>query len=337
MIWGFTMNREYGIGIIGVGEYIPEKLVTNDQIYEWTGVKPEEIIEKLGIQTRYIATKDEKASDMATAAALKSISAAGIPVDDINLILGCHYSGDYLFPAMACKVQANLKAWNAGAYDILANCTSFEIGLASASEKMYFDSSLRNSLVIGTALQSRYIDWHDANTAMYCGDGAGAAILGQVPYGYGILSNEAMSNGRVYEAARLRGGGSSYIINKENVQDGLGFFEMNGMEVWKQVIQWQPKVIKKSLEKIGLKIEDVDYFIFHQANLNLIEYLMKKMKVSLDKTYTTVQKYGNTADASLAITLCEAVENGRIKRDDIVVISGVGAGFIFGSTVLRWY
>lgn len=331
------MNREYGIGILGVGKYVPDKVITNNQIFEWTGVKPEEIIEKLGIQTRYMASADEKASDMATTAALQSLSSANIAAEDINLILGCHYSGDYLFPAMACKVQANLKAWNAGAYDILANCTSFQVGLANASEKMYFDASVKHSLVIGTALQSRYVNWHDANTAMYCGDGAGAAILGQVPSEYGILANEIISNGRVYEAARLRGGGASYIINEDNVNDGLALFEMNGMEVWKQVIQWQPKVIKKSLTKIGLTVEDVDYFIFHQANLNLIEYLMKKMKMPLEKTYTTVEKYGNTADASIPITLCEAVQNGKIKRNDIVVISGVGAGFIFGSTVLRWY
>ena len=331
------MQRDYGIGILGLGKYIPKNLLTNEQLQEWSGVNPSEIIEKQGIHTRYIVSDGEKASDMATEASNVAISAAGIANEDINLILGCNYSGEYLFPAMACKVQANLQAWNAGAYDILANCTAFQIGLANASEKMYFDSTMKNSLVMGTALQSRYINWHDASTAVYCGDGAGAAILGHVPAGYGILSNEIIANGRVYEAARLRAGGSSHIINEQNVHAGLQYFEMNGLEVWKQVIQWQPKVIKKSLEKIGMTIADVDFFIFHQANLNLINYLLGKLKIEKNKTYTTVEKYGNTGDASLAITLCEAVEQGMIKRDDIVVISGVGAGFIFGSSVIRWY
>lgn len=331
------MENQYGIGILGVGKYIPRKCITNEQIYKWTGVTVAEIVKKIGIDTRYIVEDEEKASDMATTAALEALTSAGVDAEKLGLILGCNYTGDYLFPAMACKVQANLKAWNAGAYDILANCTSFQVGLANASEKMYFDPTIQHSLVIGTALQSRYIDWQDANTAMYCGDGAGAALLGKVPRGYGIITNEIISNGRVFEATRLRGGGASHIINQDNVNNGLGFFEMNGMEVWKQVIQWQPKVIKRSLEKANLKIEDVDYFIFHQANLNLIEYLLGKMKVSLDRTHITVQKYGNTADASLPITLCEAVNLNKIKRDDIVVISGVGAGFIFGSTVLRWY
>jgi 3-oxoacyl-[acyl-carrier-protein] synthase-3 len=172
---------------------------------------------------------------------------------------------------------------------------------------------------------------------MYFGDGSGAAILGQVPAGYGILANEIMSNGRVYEAVRLRGGGSSYPIRENNVSDGLQYYEMNGMEVWKQVIQYQPIVIKKVLEKINKKIEDVDFFIFHQANLRLIEYLMARMKQPISKTHTNITNIGNTADASLAIALCEAVEKDLIKRDDLVVITGVGAGFTFGATAMRWY
>ncbi|MDD3138165.1 MAG: ketoacyl-ACP synthase III [Lachnospiraceae bacterium] len=331
------MEYDYGIGILGVGKYLPNNVIDNNTIAEWAKIEPNVIAEKLGINTRRLAACDEKASDMATKAAMDALNNAQIDVDKLGLILGCNYSADYHFPAMACKIQANLKAWNAGAYDLLANCTSFQVGIANASEKMYFDNGLDYSLVIGTALQSRYIDWKDANTSMYCGDGAGAAVLGKVPKGYGVLSNEIISNGRVYEAARLRGGGSSHIINKDNIDDNLGYFEMNGLEVWKQVVQWQPKVIKKSLEKAGLSIADVDYFIFHQANYNLIQYLMGKMKVDIKKTYVTVDKYGNTADASLPITLCEAVENKKIKRNDIVVISGVGAGFIFGSTVMRWY
>lgn len=331
------MEYDYGVGIIGVGKYIPNTKVDNKTIAKWSGVNEDDIVNKLGIESRYIVGSDEKASDMATIACREALQYAGASSKDVGLIVGCHYTADYKVPAMACKVQANLEAWDAGAYDLLANCTSFQVGIANASERMYFDSGIKNSVVVGTALQSRYINWSDANTAMYCGDGAGAAVLGKVPKGYGVLSSEIISNGRVYDAVRLRGGGSSYIFNEENINDGLGYLEMNGLEVWKQVIQWQPKVIKKSLNKIGLDVTDVDFFIFHQANLNLIRYLMGKMKVGLDKTFVTVDKYGNTGDASLAITLCEAVQKGLIKRDDIVVLSGVGAGFIFGSTVMRWY
>ena len=329
--------HDYGIGIVGVGKYLPNKIVDNGQIHIWTGADPHLVVEKLGIRERRLVNDDETASAMSVQASLPALAMAGITTDKLNLIIGCTYSGDYRFPAMACKVQADLEAWNAGAFDLLANCTSFQVGVATASEKMFFDASMDYSLVIGTALQSRYIDWHDANTAVYCGDGAGAAVLGKVPQGYGVLASEIMTNGRVFEAARLRGGGSSHIITEDNVHDKLSCFEMNGLEVWKQVVQWQPKVIKKSLSKVGMTVADVDFFIFHQANLNLIQYLMGKLKASMDKTHTTVEKYGNTADASLPITLCEAAEQKKIGRDAIVVISGVGAGFIFGSTVMRWF
>ena len=152
-----------------------------------------------------------------------------------------------------------------------------------------------------------------------------------------MLSNEVFTNPKVFDAVRMRGGGSSYPLRSENINKGLQYYEMDGMEVWKQVIQYQPLVIRRSLEKIGKKIEDVDFFIFHQANLRLIEYLMAKMKQPMRKTYNNVAEIGNTADASIAIALCDAVRAGLLKRDYLVVITGVGAGFTFGSTVIRWY
>ena len=329
--------HDYGVGILGLGKYLPTKTIDNEQISAWTGTDSQSIIEKLGIRERHLAAEDETASGMSVKASLPAIERADISAAELKLIIGCTYSGDYHFPAMACKIQADIEAWNAGAFDLLANCTSFQVGLSTAAEKMYFDPAIDYSLVVGTALQSRYIDWHDANTAVYCGDGAGAAVLGKVPPKYGVLSGEIIANGRAFEAARLRGGGSSHIITKENVGEKLSYFEMSGLEVWKQVVQWQPKVIKKALAKLGMTVSDVDFFVFHQANLHLIQFLMGKLKIDPKKTYTTVEKYGNTADASLPITLCEAAEQNKIGRDAIVVVSGVGAGFIFGATVMRWY
>ena len=191
--------------------------------------------------------------------------------------------------------------------------------------------------MIGVALQSRYINWSDPESAIYFSDGAGAAVLGRVPEGYGVLGTELFTNSRVYEAVRLRGGGSSHPMRPENIHEGLQYYEINGMEVWKQVIQFQPKAVKKLLEKINKTTEDVDLFIFHQANLKLIEFLMAKMKQPMSKTFTNIAEIGNTADASLAITLCDAVVAGSIRRSDLVVVSGVGAGFTFGATAIRWY
>jgi len=327
----------YGIGVLGSGRYVPGKKITNKQLEEWTGVPAQTIVNNTGINTRYVVEDRETASGISAIAARQAIEMAGIDPARIGLIIGCGFTGDYIYPAMACKVQELIGAKNAGAFDLMANCTGFQVGLGVASDRMSCDPGIEYALVIGTALQSRFINWHDPDTAIYFGDGAGAALLGRVPYGYGVLSSEIFTNGKVFDAVRMRGGGSSYPLRQENINEGLQYYEMNGMEVWKQVIQYQPLAIRRSLEKIGKKVEDVDFFIFHQANLRLIEYLMGKMKQPMEKTFNNVSEIGNTADASMAIVLCDAIRAGALKRDYLVVISGVGAGFTFGSTVIRWY
>lgn len=326
-----------GVGITGAGKYIPSVLVTNEDIAKKTNVTPAWIFERTGIVNRYYVKEGETASGISAIAARQAIERAGIAALDINLIICCTFSGDYIYPAMASKVQDLIEARNAGAFDVLANCTGFQVGLSIAGDRLRCDMSLKHILVIGTTVQSPYLNWKDAEASMFFGDGAGAAVVSRVPEGYGMLSSEISCNGRVFDAVRLRGGGSSHPMRQENVNDGLQYYDMNGMETWKQLIKYQPISIRRSLEKAGLTTNDVNCFVLHQANLKLIEYLLAKMKLPMSKTYTNVERIGNTADASLAIALCEAVEKGVIRRGDIVVISGVGAGFIFGSSVLRWY
>ncbi len=326
-----------GVGIVGVGRCLPGKKLSNAQIEAQCNLPPGTIEEKTGVRERYILSDEESSSTLAAAAAKQALEHAGVTPDQIGLIVCCAFTGDYVYPALACKVQEMLGAWNAGAFDLMANCTGFQVGLTVASDRMYVDRNISHVLVIGVTAQSRFINWFDGDSAMYFGDGAGAAVLGRVPEGYGILANDIMSNGRVYEAVRLRGGGSSHPMRQENVDLGLQYFEVNGMEVWKQVIQNQPKVMRRVLEKIGKGIEDVDFYIFHQANLKLIEFLMAKMKQPMAKTFTNVATIGNTSDASMAIALCDAVMAGAIKRDQLLMISGVGAGFTFGATAVRWY
>jgi 3-oxoacyl-[acyl-carrier-protein] synthase-3 len=327
----------YGIGIAGVGKFLPEDILTNEDICKNINSTPEEIEKKTGIKTRRKAAPNLAASQMAAAAAKNAIHNAGINVESIGLIVTCTFTGDYVYPAVSCKIQEILGAKNAGAFDVMANCTGFQVGLGVVSDRMLTDPSIEYAVVIGSALQTRFINYQDINSCIYFGDGAGAVVLKRVPKDYGILSNHVFTNGKVFDSVRMRGGGSSFPITKENVDQGLQFYELDGMEVWKQVVQYQPKAITKSLEKAGLELSQVDFFIFHQANLRLIEYLMGKMKMPMNKTFTNVQEYGNTADASQAIALCDAVLNKLIKKDDIVVITGVGAGFTFGSTVMRWH
>jgi 3-oxoacyl-[acyl-carrier-protein] synthase III len=329
-------EAEFGISIVGVGGHVPTKPISNSDLAATTGLTASEILDRTGIQNRFIVTDGDSASGISAAAAKAALEMAGVDPNRLGLVVGCTYSGDYVFPAMACRVAGLIGARNAGAFDLMANCTGFQVGVSVVADWMRQDSSVEFGLVVGTAVQSPYINWSDPES-IYFGDGSGAAILGRVPVGYGVLARDLFTNPVVYESVRLRGGGSSHPMRAENVHDGLQFYEMNGMEVWKQVIQYQPKVIRGALAKIDKTVEDVDFFIFHQANLRLIEYLMARMHQPMDRTYTNVATIGNTADASLALALAGAVTEGLVHRGDLVVISGVGAGFTYGATVLRWY
>jgi 3-oxoacyl-[acyl-carrier-protein] synthase III len=331
------MNEEYGIGVLGVGKYLPEEVITNQQLEEWTKIPAEDIELKTGIVTRRRAAKDEIASEMSANAALEAMKSAGIEPEQVGLIITCTFTGDYVYPAVSCKIQSLIGAKNAGTFDLMANCTGFQVGLGVVSDRMKLDPSIKYAIVIGTALQSRFIDWTNGDSAIYFGDGVGAAVLGHVPKGYGILSNAIWSNGRVFDSVRLRGGGSSFPLREDNINQKLQYYELDGKEVWKQVVQFQPRIINESLEKLGKNINDVNFFIFHQANLRLIEFLMKRMKKPMNMTMTNMEKYGNTADASQAIALCDTVNAGVLKKDDLIVMAGVGAGFIFGSTVIKWH
>ena len=331
------MKASSRIGILGVGKALPEKLVPSAEVERQCGLPEGTIAEKTGVLSRYVASDTDTASDLSARAASSALSAAKISAQDLGVIVACTFTADYVMPALACKVHQLIGAKRAAGFDLMANCTGFQMGLSVADSQLSRDPELNCGLVIGAALQSRYVNWKEPNSCMYFGDGAGAAVLGPVPEGYGFLSHEAFTNSTVYEAVRIRGGGSSHPMRKENVDEMLQYYEINGMEVWKQVVQYQPQVVKRALDKADLHLEEVDFFIFHQANKHLIEYLMGKMKLPLSKTFTNVEKVGNTAEASMAIALCEAVENGLITRGSNVVVSGVGAGFTFGASVLRWY
>ena len=331
------MTATVGVGVLGTGRYVPEGTISNEQIESQCGLEPGSILAKTGIKRRYVVEDHETASSMSADCSRQALKAADVRPEQIGLIVCCTFTGDYVYPALACKVQELIGAKNAGSFDLMANCTSFQVGLTVASDRMRCDPTIGYALVIGVALQSRYINWHDPDTAIYFSDGAGAAVLGPVPAGHGVLASDLFTNSKVFEAVRLRGGGSSHPMRPENAGQGLQYYEMNGMEVWKQVMQFQPKSVKRVLAKIGCSTDDVDFFVFHQANKNLIDFIMGRMKQPMEKTITNVEEIGNTADASLAIALHDAVAAGRIKRGDLVVISGVGAGFTFGATAIRWY
>ncbi|MBV8645101.1 MAG: ketoacyl-ACP synthase III [Candidatus Eremiobacteraeota bacterium] len=318
-----------GVGIIGLGKFIPARALDNAEIEAQSGIEPGTIEKQTGITRRFLVDEGGSATEIAVAASRRALDAAGVDPKQIGLVLGCTFTPDYVFPALACDVHRALGTTGAGAFDLMANCTAFQVGAMVASDRMLADPSIENALVIGTAIVSRHIRWDDPNSAIYFGDGAGAAVLGRVPPGYGFLAHEVSSQTRAYESVRLRRG-----ANENGERRAI---EMNGMDVWKQVAQHQPGSVRRAVEKAGLTLRDVDFYIFHQANLHLITYLMSRLGARPERTYTNVERIGNTAEASIPIALTEAVEQKKIAHGDVVVLSGVGAGFTFGASVLRWY
>jgi 3-oxoacyl-[acyl-carrier-protein] synthase-3 len=326
-----------GIIISGVGHHLPLYSEDNETLCRNLDVTPEWIVEKTGIERRYIAGRDESASQYAVLAAQHAVKMSGVDIDEIDLIIACTFSGDYIYPPLSAKVQMELKAVNAQVFDLQANCTGFVTGLTVASDRMRVDSSVRNALVIGVEFLSRYINRTDVNTAIYLSDGAGAAVLTRSSDpDYGLMSSAFHTDSSNYDSVRMRGGGSSFPIIGRSFDPDIDYMEMNGIATWKQAITHLPRVIRKACEKSRVRPADVDFLLFHQANLRMIEYIVRKMGYKLEQTYTNVASVGNTGAASLAIAMSEAVQRNLLKDGDTVVLAAVGAGFNFGASVWRW-
>jgi len=329
--------NNYGIGIIGVGHFLPSQIETNEDLCKsLEGISPEWIIKKTGITKRYIASNKDTASGFAISASIKAIKMAGINKGEIGLIIGCTFSHDYQFPPLSAKVQKEIKASNAQVFDVLANCSGFLTGLTIAADRMLIDNTIKYALVIGVELQSRFVERKNAGTAIFLSDGAGAAILGRVPKDKGIISSYFHTDTSTYESVRLRGGGSSFPGIGRKITPEIDYIEMNGFATGMQAIINLPISIRKVCDKAHIPVEEIDLFLFHQANLNLIYYILKGLKIDAKKTYTNIEKIGNTGSASLAIVLSEAVQKNIVKENQYVLMTAVGAGFIFGSSIWKW-
>ncbi len=331
------MVIESGVAIAGVGHHLPDLIEDNETLCVNLDVGPDWIMEKTGIKRRYLARQEDSASEFAAKAGHKALVMAGIPADEVDLIVVCTFSGDYIFPPVSAKVQSMLKAPHAQIFDVQANCAGFVTGLTVASDRMLVDKAVRNALVIGVELNSRYINRADVSSAIYMSDGAGAAVLTRTKKGKGILASAFHTDSSNFEAVRMRGGGSSFGFNGRVWDPSVDYMEMNGIATWKQAITHLPTVIRKACAKSGIDPKDVEFLVFHQANLNMIDYVVRKMGYGMEKTFTNVQEIGNTGAASVGIALSEAVSKGLMKDGQLVVLAAVGAGFNFGASIWRWH
>lgn len=330
------MSIDSGIAIVGVGHHLPEIVEDNETLCANLAVAPDWILEKTGIKRRYLARPDDSAAGFAAKAAQNALEMAGVAAEEVDLIVVCTFSGDYIFPPVSAKVQMLINAPHAQIFDVQANCAGFITGLTAASDRMRVDQTVRNALVIGVELNSRYIDRADVNSAIYMSDGAGAAVLTRTEADKGIKASAFHTDSSNFEAVRMRGGGSSFGYKDRQWDPAIDYMEMNGIATWKQAITHLPTVIRKACSKSGVDPKEVDFLVFHQANLNMIEYVVRKMGYGMEKTFTNVQEIGNTGAASVGIALSEAVSKGLLKNGQLVVLAAVGAGFNFGASLWRW-
>lgn len=307
-------------GILGLGKYVPEKIVTNFDLEKVLDTNDEWIRTRTGIQERRIAREDEDSSDMAFEAAKEALENSGISPEQIGLILVATVTPDRAFPSVACQLQERLGASNAAAMDISAACSGFIYALATA--KLYVESnSYDYVLVVGVEKLSKITDWKDRNTAVLFGDGASAAIVGKVSEGRGILAFELGADGT---------GGKYLNMNDDH------FIYMNGREVFKFAVRQMGTTALSVLEKAGLSKEDVDFLVPHQANIRIMEAARERLELEEDKLSKRIHKYGNTSSSSIGIALKDELDEGKIKDDDIVVLVGFGGGLTWGGAVIKW-
>lgn len=329
------MNIFRNVGIIGTGSSLPDKVVTNNDMEKMVDTNDEWIRTRTGICERRISDENTATSDLSTAAALKALESAGLKPEDIDLIIVATVTPDMAFPSTACIVQKNLGAYNASAFDIEAACSGFVYGLAIA-ESFVKTGYYRHVLVIGAETLSKITDFTDRNTCVLFGDGAGAVVVSEVPENYGILSTYIGADGRGGDLLKMPAGGSRLPASEETVRNRLHYIKMDGSEVFKFAVRIMEEAAEKALEKCGMNKEDIDYLIPHQANIRIIDAAVRRLKISNDKVYVNVDKYGNMSAASVAIALDEANRDGFLKDGDIVVLVGFGGGLTWGSAVLRW-
>lgn len=305
-------------GIVGIGRYLPEKIVTNQDLEKMMDTSDEWIRTRTGIEERRIAADDINTSDMALAAAEEAIKHAGITAEEIDLILVATVTPDSPFPSVACRIQEKLGASKAAAMDISAACAGFMYGMVTA--KQFIETSVyKYVLVVGVEKLSKITDWNDRNTAVLFGDGAGAAIMGPVSENRGILSFELGADGT----------GAKHLYQDE-------YIIMNGREVFKFAVRQMGESSLNVLEKAGLTKEDVDFLIPHQANIRIMEASRQRLELPVEKMSKTVHKYGNTSAASIPISIVEELEAGKIKDDDVIVMVGFGGGLTWGAIAIRW-
>ncbi|GEM04925.1 3-oxoacyl-[acyl-carrier-protein] synthase 3 protein 1 [Halolactibacillus miurensis] len=306
-------------GILGLGHYVPERIMTNKDLEKIVETSDEWIQSRTGIETRHIASENEETSDLAYEASVRALSDAGIDGEALDLILVATITGDMAFPSVACQLQKRLGATKAAAMDVGAACAGFMYGMITAAQFIE-NGGYEKVLVVGAEKLSKITDWTDRNTCVLFGDGAGACVMGQVAEGYGIKSFELGADGT----------GDTALYQENEL------IRMNGREVFKFAVRQMPESSENVVLKAGLTKDDVDFLVPHQANVRIMEAARTRLDIPKEKMAYSINKYGNTSAASIPIALSEEVQNNKITSGDNVVLVGFGGGLTWGAVLLTY-
>jgi 3-oxoacyl-[acyl-carrier-protein] synthase-3 len=318
--------------LIGTGAYLPERIVTNDDLAQKVDTSDDWIVDRTGIRQRHIAAEGELTSDLAVAASRKALDQAGLEAGDLDMIVVATTTPDHTFPATATAVQQKLGADRATAFDVQAVCSGFVYALAVADNFIKVGQADR-VLVIGAETFSRLLDWSDRGTCVLFGDGAGAVVL-QAETGTGtirdrgVLGTHLGSDGRHYQALFVDGGPSS--------TGTTGHVRMNGREVFRHAVAALTESTELVIEHAGLTMADIDWLVPHQANARILQAVAQRLDLDRDKVLVTVDHHANTSAASIPLALAEAVDAGRFARDQLLVMNAMGGGFSWGAALVRW-
>jgi 3-oxoacyl-[acyl-carrier-protein] synthase-3 len=322
------------VGIIGVGDYLPEKILTNSDLEKMVDTSDEWITTRTGIKERRLVAKGEATSDLAYHAAKQALKDAKLKPLELDLIIVATITPDMQFPSTASFVQAKLGAKNAFCFDISAACAGFIYGVVVA-QQFIARGAVRNAVVIGAETLSSVTDWQDRSTCVLFGDGAGAAVLAEVPTG-GILSNYLGTDGTKAGLLMIPGGGSRNPASHQTIDKRLHYIKMEGNELFKWAVKSMMEAAQVAIKRAGLEPKDIDLVIPHQANARIIMAMAKRIGLAEDKIYLNIERYGNMSSASLAIALCEAVQEGRVRKGDHILLDAFGAGLVWGACVIQW-
>ncbi len=324
--------------ITGTGSYVPEKVVTNDDLAKMMDTSDEWIYSRSGIKQRRIARPDEATSDMAAAAGKNAIESAGLKPEDIDLVIVATVNPDMPLPNTACIVQTKLGIrTNIPCFDIEAACSGFVYGMEIATRMMQ-SGHYKNALVIGAEKLSSMVDWEDRAACVLFGDGAGAVVLTLTDdENVGVLDTVLGADGSDNMILAVPAGGSAMPTSAETVKNKKHFLHMEGREVFKHAVKIMQEKSFEVLERCGVKPEDITLMIPHQANIRIIEAVTKRLNLPKEKVYVNIDKYANTSAATIPIALDEVVRGGMLKKGDLLVLVAFGAGLTWGATLVRWH